>query len=117
MMKTIRVHANSPLKLFVKISSEAVVGSYVSLDDQVVKRSGLYDFNVDLGNSNDIAGSQLSGASNFFVALGDADAIRKQTKVLYVLKWAEAEEEFGGDVVKINDSIFMAYFVVKLINS
>ncbi|MEM8509331.1 MAG: hypothetical protein AAF717_15980 [Bacteroidota bacterium] len=113
-METITIPANLPVKLVVAISSDAIVGSYVSLNDNVIKRSQLYQFSVDLGLRNDLDNAVLSSASNFFVAMGDVDPIMNNTKVLYTIKFGGNEKTFEGDKVKISNDLFMAFFIIKM---
>lgn len=114
-METIEIKAGLSVNLFVEISSEAIVGSYVSLNDNVVKRSQLYHFNIDLGIIDDIDNSILSSVSNFFVSVGDITPIFNNTIVTYTLKFGNEEKSFSGDKVKISNDLFMAYFIVKLV--
>ncbi|MEM6895379.1 MAG: hypothetical protein AAF554_16910 [Bacteroidota bacterium] len=114
-METVVIPANTSVRLEIKISSDAIVGSYVSLNDNVIKRSQQYRFFVDLDNSNDLNNSVLSSVSNFFVAMGDIDPIMNTTKVIYTLKFGGEEIVFEGDKVKINEDLFMAFFIVKLV--
>lgn len=114
-METIKIKAGLSVKLFVEVSSEAIVGSYVSLNDNVVKRSQLYGFNIDLGVIDEIDKNVLSSASNFFVSIGDINPIFNNTIVTYTLKYGNEKKSFNGDKVKINDDLFMAYFIVKLV--
>lgn len=114
-METVKIKAGSSVKLVVNISSEAIVGSYVSLNDNVIKRSQLYTFSLNLGDIEEIDNSILSSASNFFVSIGDIDPIFNNTKVTYTLEFAGNKKHIDGDKVKINEDLFMAYFIVKLV--
>ncbi|MEE1962011.1 hypothetical protein V1387_04885 [Allomuricauda taeanensis] len=113
-METIQIPTNAEVKLVVSISSDAIVGSYVSVNDGVVKRSQLYQFSIELGNINDLDNAVLSSVSNFFVSMGDIDPIMNNTSVVYTVKFEGEEETFYGDKVKISDDLFMAFFIVKL---
>tara|TARA_R110001583_G_scaffold109606_1_gene258445 strand:- start:867 stop:1217 length:351 start_codon:yes stop_codon:yes gene_type:complete len=114
-METIKIKSGSNVKLLTEISSEAIVGSYVSLNDNVIKRSQLYSFIVDLGKIDDFDNSVMSSASNFFVSIGDIDPILNNTIVKYTLKFDDEEKSYNGDKVKISNDLFMSYFIVKLI--
>ncbi len=113
-MKTIKIKKDSLVKLYVKISSDAIVGSNVSLDDVVIKKSIQYSFNIGLENVND---KILSVVSNFFVSTGNIDAIMNNTNVTYTIKSDDIPKEFNGEKIKINDNLFMVYFVIKLIKN
>jgi len=113
-METIEISAGSNVKLIVEISSEAIVGSYISLNDNVIKRSQLYKFNVDLGKIDKIDNAILSSASNFFVSIGDIDPIFNNTIINYTLEFNGESRAIDGEKVKINEDLFMAFFIVKL---
>lgn len=115
-MKTIAISKSKSIQLFVKISSDAVVGSNVSINDLVVKKSAQYNFKKDLGNIDDLNNKVLSVVSNFFVSTGNIDSIMKTTNVTYTLKVSDNEShKFICKKVKINEVLFMAYWVIKLI--
>ncbi len=113
-MEEVILGKNKDVKLVVKISSDAMVGSNVSLNDTKVRNSGLYNFNSNLGNSKELDSKILSIVSNFFVSDGNIKMILKNTSVTYVLKFGEETKEFTCKKVKINAHLFMAYFVIKL---
>jgi hypothetical protein len=48
------------------------------------------------------------------VALGDFDPIFNNTIVTYTLEHGGNSTNIPSDKVKINDHLFMAYFIVKL---
>jgi hypothetical protein len=114
-MEIVEIRSGLSVKLSVEISSEAIVGSYISLNDSVVKRSQLYKFELNLGKIEELDNSILSGASNFFVAIGDLDPIFKNTQVVYSLEFDGEKKSIDGDKVKISEDLFMAYFIVKII--
>ncbi len=114
-METIKIKAGTNVKLIVEISSEAIVGSYVSVDDNVIKRSELYQFNVDLGTIEDLDNSILSAVSNFFVSMGDFKPIFNNTIIKYTLSFSGEQKSFIGDKVKVSNDLFMGFFIVKLV--
>lgn len=106
---------NSPLKLFVSISSPNIVGSNVSINDNIIKKSIAYNFNTVLGNSNDLDKKILSVQSFFSTFIGDTKMISSKTKVIYKLKDNEKTKEYEGTMVKINDEMFVVYLILKLV--
>jgi len=115
-MEDVFIGMDNDVKLFVKISSDAIVGSNVSLNDSLVKKSGLYSFNVDLGNSNILDNNKLSIGSNFFVSDGNVDSFLRNTSVTCILKFGDDTKEFFCENVKITESFFIAFLVINLIN-
>lgn len=115
-MEEVIVGKDNDVKLFVKISSDANVGSNVSLNDTIVKKSGMYSFNVDLGNSNNLDNKKLSIGSNFFVSDGNIDAILRNTSVTCILKFGDEAKEFTCEKVKITEGFFIAFLVINFIN-
>ncbi len=113
-METIKIKKDTLVKLSIKIDSVAIVGSNVSLDDVVVKKSKQYSFNTDLGNSNDLDNKVLSVVTNYFVSTGNIDTVMKNTDATYSIKTDEDSNDFQGEKVKINNTIFMTYKVFKL---
>jgi len=113
-MKTIKIPEVNPVKLTVKISSDANVGSNISINDEVVKKSIQYDFSVEHNAIKDVYGKVLSVVSNFFVQGGNIDAIMKATNVNYAIRYNTELLEFTGEKVKINPVLFMVYFVAKI---
>lgn len=113
-MKTIKIPDVKPVKLNVKISSDANVGSNISINDEVVKKSIQYDFSIEHDKISDIYGKVLSVVSNFFVQGGNIDAIMNATSVTYTIKYSANSQEFIGEKVKINSVLFMVYFVTKI---
>ncbi len=61
-MEKIKISKDNTVKLFVKISSDAITGSNISIDDVIVKKSVQSSFNTDLGNINDLNNKTLSVA-------------------------------------------------------
>lgn len=113
-MKTLVFNAGEQIKLNVKISSDANVGSNVSLNDTVIKKSITNNFNVNLGLIDDIDGQTLSVVSNFFVAGGNIDAIMQSTHVVNNIRSDSKNYTIESKKVKISSILFMAYLIVKL---
>ncbi|RZN83522.1 MAG: hypothetical protein EVB11_04935 [Winogradskyella sp.] len=113
-MKVVKFKTGETVKLTVKISSDANVGSNVNLDDVVVKKSITNKFSVDLGKIDDINEKTLSVVSNFFVNSGAIDAIIESTHVECSLSSESTSETISAEKVKLNSNLFMAYMVVKL---
>jgi len=113
-MKTIKFKAGEVVKLSVIISSDANVGSNVSLNDAVVKKSILNKFDVDLGAIDAIDGKTLSVVSNFFFNSGAIDAVMASSHVDCTLSSVSNSEIISAEKVKVNANLFMAYIVVKL---
>jgi hypothetical protein len=116
-MEKFKMSNNSPVKLQVKISSDAIVGSNVSLENQLIKKSITYGFNADLGNSNELTDKKLSIVSNFFVHDNNIDAIMNTTVVSYTLKDDVNSQQYSGKTIKIDNQLFMVYLVINLIDS
>lgn len=112
-METIEIIAGEHVKLNVKISSDANAGSNVSLNDKVVKKSITNNFNVDLGEIEQIDDNTLSVVSNFFVLGGNIDAIIATTHVINTISSERSTVEITSEKVKISPVLFMAYIVVK----
>ncbi|SHH60771.1 hypothetical protein [Winogradskyella jejuensis] len=113
-MKTFKFKAGESVKLTVKISSDANVGSNVNLDDIVLKKSITNKFSVELGKIEKIDGKTLSVVSNFFVISGAIDAIIEASHVDCILSSESLSESISAAKVKLNANLFMAYIVVKL---
>jgi len=113
-METIKIKAGATIKLFVEISTEAIVGSLIRLDHKKIRTSELYEFNVDLGLIDDIDNTILSCRTAFEVVQGDATAIYKNTIVNYKLSFNSGEKLFKGVKVKAGLGFFMAFNKVKL---
>lgn len=114
-METFKMTPNVNVNLRVKINSVAIVGSNVSLDDTMIRSSKAYEYTVSLGNSNDLDGKTLSGVANFKVPIGgNVNAIMAATTVDYTLTQGGNSKTFQGTKVKINNSLFMAFVLIKL---
>ncbi|WP_430410250.1 hypothetical protein [Kordia sp.] len=116
-METFEMTTNSSVNLSVGISSDANVGSNVNLNDKLIKKSRQYSFKSDIGNSNDIHNGMLSVVSNFFVNDNNIDIIMNNTTVKYLLKDSMNTKNYECKKVKINNNLFMAYIVIKLLGN
>ncbi len=106
---------NSLVKLSVKISSEAIVGSHIKLDKELIKKSSAYSYNIDLGNSDDLEDKNLNVVLNCFVQGGNIDIIMNNTVVDFLIKDNENKKNFIGEKMKITDDFFIIIYVVELI--
>ncbi|WP_299130416.1 hypothetical protein [uncultured Winogradskyella sp.] len=113
-METIKFKAGALVKLKVNISSDANVGSNVSLNDRVVKKSITNNFYVELGVIDNIDGQVLSVVSNFFVKGGNIDTIMETTHVVNTVYSDSTSKEISSDKVKLSPALFTAYSVVEL---
>lgn len=113
-METIKIPKDSNVRLHVNISSEANVGSNISLDDVVIKKSTANNFVVELGSIENLDNKIVSGVSNFFVAIGDIDLIKRNTIVEYRFKFNGEELSFLCKKTKLNKDMFVAYFIGKI---
>ena len=113
-METIEISDGSDVNLIVAISTEAIVGSNVSLNDHIIKESQSYAFTTGLGNISNLNNKVLSSASKFNVALGDFDPVFNNTIVTYTLEHGGNSTNIPSEKVKASDNLFMAYFIVKL---
>lgn len=113
-METIKIPQGSTVRLMVDISSQANSGSNMSIDDIIIKKSTSHNFLVELGSIESLNGKTLSGTSNFFVAIGDIDLIKRNTIVEYRFKFNGEEKKFICDKTKLNKDLFVAFFVGKI---
>ena len=114
-MEEFKMQPNSSVRLLVKISSDAVVGSNVSVDEKIVKKSIQYSFSVDLGNSNDLNNSEVTTFSNFIVKTGNIDQIIESTTLRCTLKDGSSSKVYTGKTLKIDNSYFIALSNINLI--
>ncbi|MCX7548144.1 hypothetical protein OS188_09280 [Xanthomarina sp. F1114] len=112
-METIKIKTGEQVKVVVKISSDANVGSNVSLNDVVIKKSITTNFTVPLGVIDDIDKSTLSVVSNFFVH-SKIDAIIETTIVEITVSSETTSVSVLAEKVKLNAMLFMAFVVLKL---
>lgn len=113
-METFKMQTNSNVKLLVHISSDALAGSNVRLNETIIKKSTSYKFSVDLGNSNDLNNSKVTEFSNF-LATGNIDAIIASTTVKCTLKDGTNTETFLCKTLKIDEEYFIALQTIKLV--
>lgn len=114
-MKTFEMSDNSIVKLSVKISSEAIVGSHIKLDKELIKKSSTYNYNIDLGNSKNLIDKNLNVVLNCFVQGGNFEIVMNNTIVDFQMKDDNNTKEFIGEKIKITDDFFIIIYVVKLI--
>ena len=114
-MEQFKMTPNSPVKLTVSISSAAIVGSNVSINDKIIKKSIAYKFTTQLGNSEDLRGKFLTSFSNFSTHGENADAIINATKVTYTMRDSEKSKQYNGKLVKIDDNLYTIYLILELI--
>lgn len=113
-MKTFKMSDNSLVKLSVKISSEAIVGSHIKLDKELIKKSSAYNYNIDLGNSDNLVDKNLNVVLNCFVQGGTIKAIMDNAVVDFQIKDGNTTKEFEGEKIKITSDFFIIIYVVKL---
>lgn len=114
-MEQFEMTPNSQVKLTVSISSAAVVGSNVSINDKIIKKSIAYKFTANLGNSNDLKNSILTSFSNFSTHGSNSESIFNATEVIYTIRDGENVKQYTGKKVKIDDNLYTVYLLVKLI--
>ncbi|MCX7549587.1 hypothetical protein [Xanthomarina sp. F2636L] len=112
-MEIIKIKTGEQVKLAVKISSDANVGSNVSLNDVVIRKSTITNFTVSLGSIDQIDGNILSVVSNFF-AHSKIDAIIETTIVEITISSETTNVNILAEKVKLNTMLFMAFIVLKL---
>ncbi len=113
-MKTFKMPKNTATKLLVSVSSDAIAGSNVRLNGDIIKKSATNKFDVSIGNSNDLNNAKLSVWCNFEINSGNIDAIMNSTTVKCTLKSGEVLEVFEASKIKIDNDYFIALFAVEL---
>jgi hypothetical protein len=113
-MEEFQMTPNSKVTLSVSINSDAVVGSNVSINDKMIKKSIAYKFTTELGNSNDLKNKVLTSFSNFSTHGMDANSIIKNTKVTYTINDGANTKSYEGTLVGIDDNLYTMYLIVKL---
>ncbi len=114
-METFKMANDSPLKLKVKISSDAIVGSNVRLEEKIIKKSIAYQFDSNMGNTKDLKNKKVTIVSNFFVHDGNIDVIMNNTNVIYTFIDNDNSIDYSGKKLKIDDEMFMIYALIKLV--
>lgn len=114
-MESFEMSTNSLVKLSVKISSEAIVGSHIKLDKELIKKSSTYNYDLDLGNSSPLVDKNLNVVLNCFVQGGNIEIVMNNTIVDFQMKDENNTKEFIGEKMKITDDFFIIIYVVKLI--
>lgn len=115
-MEIFEMTENAAVNLQVRISSDAIVGSNVSLNDKLIRKSSSYGFEVPLGEAVDLDGQVLSSVSNFFVSR-NLDEIFDVTSVKFVLKNGAKSKVIDARKVKIDGNISMGYMVIQLVQN
>jgi len=105
---------NSTVKISVNISSDASVGSYVSMSNDFKKRSTQYNFNITLGNSDDLRNEIVSEVSNFFTSAELINNIISNTTVVCIISDDSNSQEYTGIIEKMTDRMFVHYLDVQL---
>lgn len=113
-MKQFQMTPNSEVKLTVAISSAAIVGSNVSINDKMIKKSIAYKFTTQLGRSNDLKNKILTSFSNFSTHNENAEDIINATKVVCTVSDSENSEQYTGKLVKIHANAYVIYIVLEL---
>lgn len=114
-MEQFEMTPNSEVKLMVSISSAAIVGSNVSINDKIIKKSIAYKFTTKLGNSNDLKDKILTSFSNFSTHDGNAESIINTTKVIYTMRDSGNVKQYEGTLIKISDDAYTIYLALELI--
>ena len=114
-MEIFKMKTEETVKLNVSISSDAVVGSNVSLNDKVVKKSASNVFTVTLGKSDILHNAKVAIVSNFMVHNTSIESIIQTTEIEYTVKSGTMRKEYKGNIVKINANIFMGYTIIDLL--
>lgn len=114
-METFQMVSNSIVKIAVKISTDASVGSYVRMGNNFKKRSTQYNFNITIGNSNDLRNEIVSEVSNFFTSSELIENIMNSTSVVCTISDSSNSQEYTGTIERMTDRIFVHYLDVQLI--
>jgi len=118
-METIKINSGEEVTLSVKISSDAIVGSNVSLNEKIVKKSTAYSFTVALGKIDDIHveevhGNKVKVISNFIVQGGNIDDIMNTSHVDITITSLSTSKTLKAKNVKIDSSMFMSHQTIIL---
>lgn len=114
-METFQMTNNSTVKIAVSISSDASVGSYVSMSNNFKKRSTQNNFNMTLGNSDDLRNEIVSEVSNFFTTPELIENIMNNTSVVCTISDGINSQEYTGTTEKMTERMFVHYLDVQLI--
>ena len=114
-MEIFNMRTEETVKLNVSISSDAVVGSNVSLNQKVVKKSASNVFTVTLGKSDILKNAKIAIVSNFMVHNTSIESIIQTTEIIYTLKSGNDRKRYRAQLVKINANIFMGYTIIDLL--
>lgn len=117
-MKTISIPEGASVKLQASISSDANVGTNISLNDVIARQSKLYKFSIDLGDSSALNNKEMSIVSSFFIPAGSTiDPIFNTTQVTYTISFNNETFPLTVEKQKITGSFFIAYAYIKFIKS
>lgn len=116
-METISIPEGAQVKLQVAISSEAIVGTNVSLNDVIIRQSKQYKFNMELGTISELNNNGLSIVSSFFVTTGNINQIINNTLATYTISHDNQSHEITVTKQKITNTFFIVYAYVKLTKS
>lgn len=114
-MDTFKMAKNSTVEISVKISSDASVGSYISIGSDVKKRSTQYNFKLTLGDSKDLKDEIVSEVSNFFTSPDIIKEVMKNTTVSCTFNDGTNSQDYSGIIEKMTNRMFVHYLDVKLI--
>mgnify|MGYP003662742409 CR=1 FL=1 len=114
-METFQMTQNSTVEISVHISSDASVGSYVSMSNNFKKRSTQYNFTLLLGKSEELRNQVVSEVSNFFTDSNIINTIINNTSVLCIINDGTTKKQYTGTKEKMTNRIFVHYLDVKLI--
>lgn len=116
-METVSIPEGAQAKLQIAISSEAIVGTNVSLNDVIIRQSKQYKFNMELQPITELDNSGMSIVSSFFVTTGNINQILNNTLASYTISYDDQSHEIKVAKQKITDTFFIVYAYVKLIKS
>ena len=113
-MDTFNMQSNATVSASTNISSIAVVGSNVLLNNEIVKKSIQYKFSTDLGNSNAINGKMARLVVNCFVKEGNIDTVMADTNISFTLSDGSHSHAYEAKKLKIFNDLFVATADVTL---
>ena len=116
-METVSITEGSQAKLQIAISSEAIVGTNVSLNDVIIRQSKQYKFNMELQPIAELDNSGMSIVSSFFVTTGNINHILNNTIATFTISYDDQSHEIKVTKQKITATFFIVYAYVKLIKS
>lgn len=109
-MNTITIPPGTQVKLQASISSDAIVGTTVIINDNPPKQSKLYKFNMDLGNISAPTNTKMSITSTFLIPSGtNINLVMNATQVAYSLLYNGQNYEVTVKKEKLTNSLFIVY--------